>query len=345
MKKLLSVLLCLSVFLSLFGCTASSKRYTSTFVEAFDTVTTVVAYDTSEEHYNSCVKLVEEKLNEYSRLFDIYREYEGVTNLCTINKTAGKAPVKADREIIALLAEGKKAYAESSGRLNICFGAVLSLWHEARETALKTPEKAYVPEMKKLKEASLHTNPDDLITDEENGTVFFKDSALKLDVGATAKGYAAEKLAEFIKEKNLWTDFMLNLGGNVVTCGFKNSDGRTKWNIQIENPDSESPLESLSLTGLSVVTSGDYQRYFTFGGKRYCHIIDPETLMPAEYFTSVTVITESSALADRLSTELFLMPVDEGLKYIETLDGTEAVWADKNGSITCTSGFEQFRMR
>ena len=333
--------------LSLFGCVPASKRFTATITDAFDTVTTVVAYDSSVDAFNAKFEKLEAELKRLDRLFDIYSEYEGITNLCTVNKTAAEAPVRVEKEIINLLIEGKKTYTESKGKINVCLGSVLELWHTAREAALENPENAYLPDMKELKEASRHTDIDALIINEKNETVSFKDEKLKLDVGAIAKGYSAELLKDYIKSNSLWKDFMLNLGGNVVTNGYKNSDGKTKWAIQIENPDltSENALETLQLTNLSVVTSGDYQRYFEYEGKSYCHIIDPKTLMPAEYFTSVTVICENSALADRLSTELFVTPLSEGKALVEKLDKVEAVWVDKSYNETRSSGFEQYLMR
>ncbi|MCR5207099.1 MAG: FAD:protein FMN transferase [Eubacterium sp.] len=347
MKKILSVLLCAVLLASLFGCGAVPQRFTYSNAEAFDTVTTFIAYTDSQESFDKGVKLLEGELLRYSKLFDIYKEFDGVTNLCTVNKTAAEKPVKVDKEIIELLKEGKEIYKESNGRLNICFGSVLMMWHAAREASTKSPQNAYVPKMRSLEKAAEHTNPDDLIIDEKNGTVFFKDDRLKLDVGATAKGFCTKKIAEYLKNNGVFSDFMLNIGGNVIACGYKKSDGKTKWNIQIQNPDTKSsaPLEALTLTDLSVVTSGDYQRYFNYKGRNFCHIIDTDTLMPAERFSGVTVICADSALADRLSTELFLMKLDEGRALVESLDGVEALWVDKSFNITYSSGFESYRAK
>ncbi len=347
MKKVISVLL---VFLTAFTLTGCGEfylpaRYSETVIDAFDTVTTVVAYDDKKADFESHMYSVQSELKRFDGLFDIYGEREGVNNLCTLNKSAAKAPVKVDKEIIELLKYGKTVYAESGGRINICLGAVLEIWHDAREASNENPENAYLPDMKELKEASRHTNIDDLVIDEENCTVFFKDKRLKLDVGAIAKGFAAQKIADYLVENGIWTGgFMLNLGGNVVTRGYK-GDGRTKWTIQIENPNPESAeaLYTLSVADLCVVTSGDYQRYFTFEGKDYCHIIDPKTLMPAEYFSGVTVICSDSALADRLSTELFLTPLNEGMEKVESLDGVEAVWVDKDFNTYASSGFNELK--
>ena len=240
-----------------------------------------------------------------------------------------------DKKIIDLLEYGKEVYSLSGGKTNICFGAVLSLWHTAQETKILPDENA-------LKEAAKHTDINNLIIDKEKGTVFFADEGLKIDVGAIAKGYAAREICKYAKSE-LWDSAMLSLGGNICTFGFKNNDGKTKWNVQLESPNQKAKEGTaiISINDTSVVTSGDYQRYFEQNGKRYCHIINPDTLYPSEYMASVSVICKDSALADALSTTLFNMTIEDGKALIEKTDGTEAVWVDKEYKVTYSSGFDK----
>jgi len=244
--------------------------------------------------------------------------------------------VQADGRILALLSFGKEVYAMSEGRTNICLGAVLSLWHTARET--KT-----LPEQAALQAAAVHTSIDALVLDTEKKTVAFTDEKLRLDVGAIAKGYATREVCKYAEE-NLWRAATVSIGGNVCSFGYKNDDGSTLWNIQIENPDETAAeaLETLHLANRSVVTSGDYQRYFEVDGKRYCHIINPDTLYPSEYMTSVTVICADAALADALSTTLFNMRIEDGVELIKKTDGVEAVWVDKEYRKTYSDGFTAY---
>jgi len=102
----------------------------------------------------------------------------------------------------------------------------------------------------------------------------------------------------------------------------------------------ESVLETVFLTDASVVTSGDYQRFYVVGDKVVHHLIDPETLMPGDYFRAVSVITENSGMADFLSTTVFLMPYEEGKALVESLDGAEAMWIMKDGTIQATEGMK-----
>ena len=131
--------------------------------------------------------------------------------------------------------------------------------------------------------------------------------------------------------------------GNIKTVGVKDKTG-SPFVIGIENPDSEGDYVAKvgACNGESVVTSGDYQRYYTVDGVKYCHIIDPNTLMPAEYVSSVTVISEDSAYADMLSTDLFIMSVEDGITLVNRLENTQAVWVDKNGKKFFSSGFEKY---
>ena len=318
-------------------------RYSSSFFDLFDTASTIIAYDSSEQAFNEHLNEFHDKLEEYNKLYDIYNSYDGMNNLNTLNKTAKDGPVKVDSRIIDLLEYGKYVYDLSEGKTNICFGSVLLIWHDCRERAINNAEKATLPNMEELREASKHTDINSLVIDKENSTVAFSDPLLRLDVGAIAKGYAVNEVCKWAEE-NLWNAAAISIGGNVYTIGYKNDDGKTLWNIGIENPDTTAGdyLVNVEITGLSVVTSGDYQRYFMVDEKKYCHIINPETLMPAEYVASVSVICNNSALGDALSTTLFNMDIKTGMKLVENMDGVEAVWVDREYNKTFSTGFEKY---
>ncbi|HPY44319.1 MAG TPA: FAD:protein FMN transferase, partial [Clostridia bacterium] len=140
------------------------------------------------------------------------------------------------------------------------------------------------------------------------------------------------------------SSFIINAGGNVRT-GHPPLDGRSSWGIGIQDPDADLVLPAgndvmdvLYLSDLSLVTSGDYQRYYVVGDKRYHHLISPDTLMPADFMRSVTIITQDSGLADLLSTAVFLMPFEEGYEFVTSLEGVEAFWILSDRSIRMTPG-------
>ena len=312
--------------LTLCSCGRGLKRFEKSFLDVFDTASTIVAYDVDQASFDEKYEKLHDMLLRYNNLYDIYNSHDGVTCIKDVNEKAALSPVAVDDEIIDLLSFGKEAYEISGGAVNICMGAVLSIWHDYREEGKRVPNKAL------LEEAAQHCNIDDLIIDSKNKTVLFADKKMRLDVGAIAKGYAAQKACEYARELG-WTGALINLGGNVTTFGTK-PDG-SKWNVQIENPDASKAqaLDTLTITDTSVVTSGDYQRYYEVDGKRYCHIIDGKTLMPADNFASVTVIYSDSAVADALSTALFILPLDEGKKLLGRFSGAKAVWVDKEYNV------------
>lgn len=327
LKKWIPVVLLL-LFLS--GCGKEKQVYQTVFLDVFDTVTTVRGYEETEEAFQERAEQVHRALLEYHRLFDIYNDWPG--GLKDVNDAAGKAPVKVEQPVLELLTDCRDFYDSTGGRVNVAMGSVLYLWHQAREAGLNDPEHAALPDMDALQEAAKHVSFDTVLIDEAAGTVFLSDPQQRLDVGAIAKGWAAQRVSQLLPE-----GYMLNVGGNVCTRGTKPGGG--KWNIAVQSPNAgEDNLCVVSLTGQSLVTSGDYQRSYTVDGTNYHHIIDPDTLMPSTYWRSVSVLCDDSGLADCLSTALFLLPLEEGRPLAEKM-GVEVMWVDADMNITQTPGF------
>ena len=132
-------------------------------------------------------------------LVNIYNSYDNIVNLCTLNTQAKDGPVKVDSRIIDLLEYCRYVYELSNGLTNVCYGSVLSIWHDYRQQGTDNPEAASLPDMNELKKASQHTDFENLVIDKENSTVYFKDPQLKLDVGAIAKGYAVREISKWAK--------------------------------------------------------------------------------------------------------------------------------------------------
>lgn len=335
MKRFLPLLLAV---LLLGGCTPKEpqeSRYQATFLELFDTVTTVVGYAPSEEAFQETAQDIHDALESYHQLFDIYNTYPGVENLKTLNETAATAPVKVDEKIMELLKFCREVYDATSGKVNIAMGSVLQLWHDARESGIADPENAKLPQEAALTEAARHTDLSQLILDEEAGTVFYADPQMQLDVGAIAKGYALEQVCKTAPE-----GLLISVGGNVRATGPKPDGG--SWVVGIQNPTGEDGyLHTVEVQDISVVTSGDYQRYYTVDGVSYHHIIDPETLYPGRLWRAVTVLCPDSGLADGLSTALFLLPQAEGQALLDKF-GCEALWVDSDNNLSYSPGFRDY---
>lgn len=319
MRKIISILLCL---LLLTGCSRKPQVYQVTWLDVFDTVTTLRGYAPSEKTFNETAARVHEELLQYHQLFDIYNSYPGITNLHTVNTSAG-FPVTVDERITALLTNCKSYYALTGGTVNVAMGSVLRLWHDGREAGV-------LPNPDALRAAAAHCSMDDLLLD--GNTVTLRDPDMLLDVGAVAKGWTTQRICETLPE-----GYLLNVGGNTAAPAPK-PDG-SGWIIGIQDPNNESQyLRTAPLYSGSLVTSGDYQRTFTVDGVAYHHIIDPDTLMPGGVFRSVTIACADSGLADCLSTALFLMDQETGTALAAQC-GVEALWVCSDGSILQTPGF------
>ena len=334
MKRLLILLTVLGVVLC--GCAAPAKQgqkqYTATFLTLFDTVTTIVGHAESEAAFKEQAQRIHDDLLVYHQLFDIYNDYDGVNNLKTVNDRAGIGPVQVDRAVIELLLDCRHYYELTEGRVNVAMGSILRLWHDAREEGIRDPANAALPDRDLLEAAANHIRFEDIVIDETASTVYIPDEAMSLDVGAVAKGWATQRVAEKAP-----AGMLISVGGNVCATGPK--QGESPWVIGIQNPAGGEYLHTIYVTGESVVTSGDYQRTYTVDGTPYHHIIDPDTQMPGGYWRSVSIVCRDSALADALSTALFLLPLQEG-RELAAKCGAEALWVDGEGNEFMTSGFE-----
>ena len=344
MKKLAAALLLAALLFALaLPGQAQMNKYSTVFMDTFDTVISMIGFAKNQETFDKWASAVHGQYIYMHKLFDTYNSYEdeGIVSVYTLNQKAAIEPVKVDPILFGLLTYCKSNYELSRQQTNVAMGAMLSIWHDYRDAGLDDPMNAQLPPMEKLEAAMAHTRMDDLILDAENMTVYFADPMMKLDVGAVGKGYATEIAAQMLLAGEM-PSFIISAGGN-VRVGNPPEDGRPAWGVGIQDPDGSvlglsDIVETLFISGRSVVTSGDYQRYYTVDGKNYHHLIDPDTLMPSTYYRSVSIITEDSGYADLLSTAAFLMPYEESRAFIESLDGVEAIWLFPDGSKQMTNG-------
>lgn len=304
MKRLLTLLLCTAMLLGLCaGCGGKTKRYTAVDY-AFDTEISLIAYSKNQVEFDGLKDTLFGEMHRLHRLFDIYTESSD--GLYAANAGAGQAVAVAP-EVTELLQFGKQAYELTEGRVNIAMGSVLRLWKTARDTGV-------LPVNEELQNAMQHCRIEDLML--EGNTVTLLDPQMSVDVGAIAKGWAAQKAAEKADSAG-YTDYVLSAGGNIVARG---TAGDRAWMVGIRDPDPTSStgvITTVEASDMALVTSGGYERNLTVNGKTYCHIIDPETGYPADYVLSATAICPDSGLADAFSTALFLMDPENALAFAE----------------------------
>lgn len=379
-KSLFSLCAIIGLLVSLTGCPTVAIREESKNPQGmvnftfFDTVSYVYSYaGDSQEAFEANGNGVFEILGEYHKLFDIYYEHSEVTNIRTLNLNAGGDAMVVDEKLIDFLLYAKELYETTDGEMNIMMGSVLSLWHDAREAGTfkglycsycrkfspvencvdnKCPQndpdsssgsgakcqRPVVTFEEELAERAKHTDFSSLVIDTENNTVRITDPNASIDVGALGKGYATEKAAKYLESIGA-ESYVLNIGGNIRIIGTK-TDG-SGWGTGIKDPNNEDQYAvTLTLANTSCVTSGDYERFFAVDGKRYHHIIDKDTLMPSAHFSSVTIITPDSGLADALSTALFSMSYEDGLALVDKIGNVDVIWITHDGTKYYTAGIE-----
>jgi thiamine biosynthesis lipoprotein len=327
------------------GCKKNEyQKYETEFIGSFDVRTIIVGYSKSESEFTKQSEVIYNMMEKNNQLFDIYHDYEGVVNIKTINDNAGIKPVEVSQEIIDLLLFSQEAYEKTDGLTNVAMGAVLKIWHEHRTAGIAAPAEASLPNQEELIEAAAHTNIDDMIIDQENHTVYLQDPQMSLDVGAVAKGFTVAAARDAAAAAGM-DSAIINAGGNVMTIGAPQDGVRERWGIGIQDPDKSvegttNVLDTVFVNDKAVVSSGSYERYYVVDEKTYHHIIDPDTLYPSENYKAISVIHESSAVGDYLSTALFIASYEAGLE-IAAAHNAEVLWVTADGEIKATKGYQE----
>jgi len=322
MKKL--IVLTLLALLSFSGCTQEKKltKYSNQTVEAgFDTVMTLIGYTESQSSFDKYFELMKTEYTRLNQLYDKYNDYAGVNNIKTINDNAGKQAVKVDKDIIDMLVLARSWTEPSKGSFNVTLGAVLEIWHNYRTIGQSMNQEGLagdVPEMSVLQAANQFTGWQYVVIDESASTVFLTSAGTRLDVGGIGKGFATEIVAQKLEAAGL-SSGIVNGGGNVRIIGKKPTG--EKWGVGIQAPDPTMTADSLDTLytdhSMSVVTSGDYQRYYLGPNDIVLHhLIDPSTLMPATQARSVTIMIKNSGLADALAKPLYILPYAEAIQFL-----------------------------
>jgi thiamine biosynthesis lipoprotein len=258
-------------------------------------------------------------------------EGSGESEIGRINRSAGKEPVKVSADLIAVLEKALR-YAElSGGAFDPTVGPLVKLWGIGGETPR-------VPGAEEIEAALSLIDWRDVLVDRDRETVFLRRPGMALDLGAIAKGYAADEAARLIKKAGLKRG-IIDLGGNIFALGAR--EGNQSWRIGVQDPGGERGgyLGILLVRDKSVVTSGVYERYFTAGDRRYHHILSTRDGYPVDNgLLSVTIIADSSIDADALSTTAFTLGGEEGRSLVESIPGVEAVFVFADGTVRGTSG-------
>ena len=280
----------------------------------FDTVVQIQAWGTPVEH---CMELCEYYEGLFSATID-------TSEISKINQAGGQQ-VEVSDETAELIRKGIEYGELSGGRFDITIDSASRLWK------FKDNEEKTLPDPDVLKEAVRHIDYRCVRVD--GNTVTLSDPQARIDLGGIAKGYIADRLKDYLESEGT-EHALINLGGNMLVVGNR-YDG-TDFRIGIQEPFAKTgvPIAAVSVSDRSVVTSGDYERYFEKDGVIYHHILDPDTGYPVQNdLDQVTVISDKSVDGDALSTTCYALGLDEGMELIRSLDGVEAVFVTKDGEI------------
>lgn len=289
----------------------------------FDTLVTITLYNTED------TALIEECFAMCKTYEKIFSRTKKNSELFQINENHGG---KASAELLHVLNTGLTFCERSGGAFDITLGTISDLYSFS-------PDQPEIPSKEVLREALEHTGYEAVQI--QDTTVSVSDPLVKIDLGAVAKGYIADRLKEYL-ETNGVTSGIINLGGNVLCIGKKNDGENFKIGIQYPFREASDTIAELSIDDLSVVTTGVYERYFYQGDKLYHHVLNPENGLPYDNgIFSVTIIGTNSELCDVLSTAAFTM----GLSGMELIDQTEGVWGiyvTENNQLLFSEGAEAF---
>ena len=272
---------------------------------------------------------IDEAISEITRIEKLISSWDTDSETSLINKNAGIKPVKVSSELFKLIERTKQISEITDGAFDISYSSMDKIWKF--DGSMK-----YKPTEAEIKESIAKIGYDKIILNVGDHTVFLKQKGMKISFGAVGKGYAADKAKELLISKQVVAG-IINASGDLTTWGTKASG--EKWLIGIANPLSKDKIFSwLPIVESSVATSGNYEKFVVFDGKKHSHIIDPRTGYPSRGVNSVSIFAKSAELCDALATAVFIMGKDAGLSLINQLGGTEVILVDGNNKIHKSSG-------
>ena len=261
---------------------------------------------------------------EVSRIENLISDWIPTTSISEVNKNAGIKPVKVTQEVFDLVGRAIKISELTSGAFDISYASMDKIWKfDGSMTHMPTPEE--------IKKSVSKVGYKNIILDPKNTTIFLKNEGMKLGLGGIGQGFIADKIKTMLVEKGVEAG-IVNISGDINAWG-KQSNGE-KWKVGIKNPMNKDKIfATFPLEDSAVETSGSYEKFVTFNGKRYSHIIDTRTGYPASGVISVSVFAKSTELADALATGIFVLGVDIGLDLVNQLPGIGCIYVDDSGKI------------
>jgi len=287
---------------------------------------TVVANDTLQAN-----EYIDLAVGEVKRIENLISDWIPTTQISEINKNAGIKEVKVDKEVFELLQRSVKISKLTSGAFDVSYASMDKIWKF--DGSMKE-----MPSAEAIKKSVEKIGYQNIIFNENEMTVFLKFQGMKLGLGGIGQGYIADKVKDLLKSKGCHSG-LVNVSGDINSWG-KQPDG-SLWTVGIINPMNKNKVfATFPLEDSAVETSGSYEKFVTFNGIRYAHIIDPRTGYPAQGVVSVSVFAKQTEIADALATGIFVLGVNVGLDLVNQLKGIECIIVDDKGKIHYSKGID-----
>ena len=315
------------VSLILTSCSAAKQKEVTRQAFMLDTIITLKYYGSDAD---AAAKESIDRLNAIDLKMSTFKPSSEISK---INASAGQAPVKVSADTFFVIQRAIQISKEDQGGFDISIGPLVNLWGIGTPHQ-KLPTKSEIDTVKKLVDFN------DIVLDKTNLTVKLKRKGQAIDLGGIAKGYAADQLKAICIKHNITSAF-LSLGGNVYAIG--NNTNKAPWRVGIQDPHSDigQYIGIINVTDKSVVTAGNYQRFFIKNGIRYHHLIDPLTGYPADKgIISATIISSTSINCDALSNTTYILGVDKSIKLIESMNDVDAIFITSDKKVYVTNGLK-----
>ncbi len=282
------------------------------------------------EDYNKAEKATSMAFQEIGRIEKLMSPWIEDSDVSKINRFAGKQWVRVSPDTLFVIKKSIEISKSTNGGFDITIGPLIRLWRNAISKGSPPPKG----ELKRLLDL---VGFKDILIDQE-GKILLKKEGMSIDLGGIAKGYAVDRAFELLRRLG-YRNLIVNAGGDLRVGGTK---FEKPWSIGIQDPrNSEKLIAKISLSDASIATSGDYEKYFFYQGKRYHHIINPENGMPAEGCRSVSVISKEAIFSDAMATAIFVLGPEKGFRLCQDTKGMECMIIDNDGNINITPGLKE----
>ncbi len=324
-KKLLLIVIAIIIICSYFFIISNKKEksYSSTYYN-LGTINEITLYNIKKNEGDRILKKCESILTDIDSKMSCQIS---TSEISKINKNAGRSYVKVSDNTYYVIKESINFSKISNDTFDISIGPIIDLWSIGTDNAK-------LPSNKEISNKLSLVNYKNILFDDKNKSIKLVNKNMKIDLGGIAKGYAADKICDYLKNDENLENALINLGGNIYVLG--NKENNKPFSIGIQDPTKPrgNSIGNIKVSNQSVVTSGIYERYFEKNNKIYHHMLNPHTGYPFDNnLSSVTIISNKSMTGDALSTTVFGLGIEKGLKLIQNLDNVDAIFITKDKKI------------